>query len=222
MARLIGNELNKSLKQSVIVENRPGANGGIGTAAAAKAAPDGYTLLASGIGTNAINHGLYSTLTYDSNKDFVHITQIVAGPNVLVVHPAFPAKTFKELISYVKANPGKVNYASNGNGSSGHLAMELLKQSAGLDMTHVPYKGGGPAMTDVIGGQVPVYFTNQDAPLPHVKAGKVRALAVASLQRNPAYPDIPTVAESGSPTFRRFRGLACRLRKVRPLRSSIG
>ena len=201
MGRLMATILQKSLNQTVIVDNKPGANGAIGTSAVAKAAPDGYTLLLSGIGTNAINHGLYKNLNYDSNKDFVHVTQAVAGPLVLIANPAFPAKTFKEFVAHVKANPGKLSYASNGNGSSGQLTMEMLKQVAGLDIAHIPYKGGAPAMTDIIGGVVPFGFTNQDSPIPNVKAGKLRAIVVTSLARNPAYPDVPTIAESGYPGF---------------------
>jgi tripartite-type tricarboxylate transporter receptor subunit TctC len=201
MARLVADELRKSLGQAVIVDNKAGANGIIGTSAAAKAQPDGYTLLLSGVGSNAINHSLYAKVPYDETKDFVHITQFVSGPNVLVANPEFPAKTFKDFVAHVKANSGKLNYASSGNGASGHLSMEMLKQAAGLDIAHVPYKGGGPAISDVLGGQVPVMFLNQDNVLPHVKAGKLRALAVASEKRNPAYPDTPTIAESGFPGF---------------------
>ncbi len=199
--RLIAAELSKSLGQPVIVENKAGANGNIGSGGVAKASPDGYTLLATGVGSNAINHGLYATMPYDSRKDFAHITQMTSGPNVLVVHPDFPAKTFKEFIDLVKANPGKYNYASAGNGASGHMAMEFLKMSADLKVDHIPYKGGAPAMTDVMGGQVHMMFTNQDGPLAHIKAGKLRVLASASLERNPSYPDTPTVAEAGFPGF---------------------
>ncbi|HKQ31194.1 MAG TPA: tripartite tricarboxylate transporter substrate binding protein, partial [Burkholderiales bacterium] len=201
MGRNLANELTKSTGQSFIVENKGGANGIIGTDFVAKAAPDGYTLLLSGVGTNAINHSLYKDVTYDSLKDFVNITLIATGPNVLVVHPSFEAKTLQDLIKMAKAQPGKLSYGSNGNGTSGHLAMEMLKQAAGLDMQHIPYKGGGPAMTDLIGGQIPMLFTNQDTALQNVRAGKIRAVAVASLQRNPAFPDVPTVAESGVPGF---------------------
>jgi len=201
IGRLVAQELNKSLGQPVVVENRAGANGNIGSAAVARAPADGYTLLLSGVGSNAINHGLYAKMPYDSRKDFAHVTLLTTGPNVLVVNPDFPAKTFKEFIDLAKANPGKYNYASSGSGSSGHLAMELLKQTADLKLDHIPYKGGAPAMTDVMGGQVPAMFINQDVVLPHVKAGKLRILAVASLERNPLYPDVPTIAESGIPGF---------------------
>jgi tripartite-type tricarboxylate transporter receptor subunit TctC len=201
MARNLGAELTKQMGQPVVVENRPGVNGNLGSDHVAKSAPDGYTLLLSGVGSNAINHGLYANMPYDSNKDFAHITLLAEGPNVLIVHPSFAAKNLGELIAMAKAQPGKLVYASNGNGSSGRMAMEMLRQATGIDMLHVPYKGGGPSMIDLIGGQVPMLFTNQDHALPQVQAGKVRAIAVASLKRNPAYPDVPTVAEQGLPGF---------------------
>lgn len=200
-ARIIAADMSKTLGQPIIVENKAGANGNIGSTVVARAAPDGYTLLATGIGSNAVNHGLYATMSYDSRKDFAHITQMTSGPNVIAVHPEFPAKTFKELVDLVKANPGKYNYASAGNGASGHMAMELLKTTAGLKIDHIPYKGGAPAFQDVMGGQVPFMFINQDMPLAHAKAGKIRVVAVASAERNPSYPDVPTVAESGFPGF---------------------
>lgn len=200
MARLLAQELTKSLGQQFLVENKAGANGNIGSAGVARAEADGYTLLLSGVGSNAINYTLYPKLGYDP-KDLTHITLLATGPNVLVANPEFEAKSFKEFIELAKAKPNAFNYASSGIGSSGHLAMEMLKQQAGIDLTHVPYKGGAPAMTDVMGGQVPVMFINQDAALPHVKAGKMNVLAVASTERNPAYPDTPTIAESGFPGF---------------------
>lgn len=211
MARLIADELTKALKQPFIVDNRGGAGGTIGTEAGAKAAPDGYTLIQTGVGQNAVAHGLNPKLGYDSLKDFVHITQVNYGPNVLVVHPSQPFKTLKDLIDYGKANPGKLNYGMT-HAASGHMAMELLKQAAseckpkqkdckGLFMVGIPYRGGGPMMTDILGGQIPLMFINQDTALPHIKAGKLRALAVSSLTRNPLYPDVPTVAESGYPGF---------------------
>ncbi|MGO4155521.1 Bug family tripartite tricarboxylate transporter substrate binding protein [Cupriavidus sp. YAF13] len=200
MGRLIAEQLGKALKQPFIVENKGGAGGTIGAEQAAKAPADGYTLLLSGIGSNAIAHGMSPKPNYDSSRDFIQISQLIAGPNVLVVNPAFPAKTFKEFVDYVKANPGKVNYGVT-NASSGHLAMELLKQTAGLNMVGIPYRGGGPALTDVLANQIPTMFVNQDAVLPYVKAGKLRALAVTSAQRNALFPDVPTVAESGYPGF---------------------
>jgi tripartite-type tricarboxylate transporter receptor subunit TctC len=201
MGRAIAEELSRQLKQPFVVENKGGAGGAIGTEQAAKAAPDGYTLLLSGIGSNAVIHGFPAPKpNYDSMRDFVHISQLAAGPNVLVVNPSFPAKTFKEFVAYAKANPGKVDYGQV-TASSGHLTTEYLKQVAGLNMVGIAYKGGAPALTDILAGQIPMMFTNQDAVLPHVKAGKLRALAVTSLQRNPLYPDVPTIAESGYPDF---------------------
>ena len=201
MARNLATELSKSLGQPVVVENKAGANGNIGSAEVAKAAPDGYSLLLTGVGTNAINHSLYPSMPYDSLRDFEHITLLAEGPNVLLVNPNFPAKSVQELIALAKAQPGKLNYGSNGNGSSGRLAMEMLRQATGIDMVHVPYKGGGPSMLALIAGEVPMLFTNQDQALPQVKAGKVRAIGVASEKRNPAYPDVPTIAEQGIPGF---------------------
>lgn len=200
-ARLIAAELTKSLGQQVIVENRAGANGNIGSAQVAKAAPDGYTLLMSGVGSNAVNHGIYKTMSYDSRKDYAHVTLATSGPNVLVVHPSFPAKNLQEFIAHVKANPGKFNYAASGNGASGHMAMELLKATVGLDMQLVPYKGGGPALQDVVAGHVPMMFINQDLAFEQIRAGNVRAIGVASLLRNPAQMDVPTLAEQGLPGF---------------------
>jgi tripartite-type tricarboxylate transporter receptor subunit TctC len=211
MARMVADELSKVLKQPVIVDNRGGAGGVIGTDAGAKAPADGYTIIQTGVGQNAVAHGLNPKVPYDSMKDFVHLTQVHSGPNVLVVHPSTPFKTLKELVDYGKANPGKLNYGLT-HAASGHMAMELLKQAAsecppkakdckGLFMVGIPYRGGGPMMIDMLAGVIPLMFINQDVALPHVKAGKLRPLAVSSLQRNPLYPDVPTVAESGYPGF---------------------
>jgi len=200
IGRQLGQELGKLLGQPVIIENKGGANGNIGADYVAKSAPDGYTLLVSGVGSNAINYSLYRTMPF-ADKDFAHVSLLAIGPNVLVAHPDFPAKTFPEFIALVKANPGKYAHASSGSGSSGHLAMKMLEAAAGISMVHVPYKGGGPAITDTIAGQVPILFINQDNALPQVQAGKLRALAVASPERNPAYPNVPTIAESGFAGF---------------------
>jgi tripartite-type tricarboxylate transporter receptor subunit TctC len=215
MARLVAEALSRELGQQFVVDNVGGAGGTIGTLRAAKTAPDGYTLLQTGVGQNAVAHGLDPKLGYDSMKDFVHIAQVHSGPNVLVVNAATPFKSFTELVAYVRANPGKLNYGYT-HAASGHMAMELLKQRAsecapgvkscnGFFMVGIPYRGGGPMMQDLLGGQIPLMFINQDVALPHVKAGKLRALAVSSAQRNPLYPDVPTVAESG---FQGFQALS--------------
>lgn len=210
MGRMMADALTKSMKQPFIVENVGGAGGVIGTDRGAKAAPDGYAIIQTGVGQNAVAHGLDPNLKYDSNADFIHLTQVHSGPNVLVVHPDTPFKTLKDLIDYGKANPGKLNYGYT-HAASGHMAMELLKQTASdcksaancrpLFMVGIPYRGGGPMMTDILGGTIPLMFINQDVALQHVKAGKLRALAVSSAQRNPLYPDVPTVSESGYPGF---------------------
>lgn len=200
MGRLIADELSKQLKQMVVVENRPGAGGAIGADQVAKAPADGYTLMLSGIGSNAIIHGFQSPKPGYTEADFVHISQLAAGPNVLVVHTDFPAKTFKEFLAWTRANPGKFSYGQV-PASSGHLTTEYLKQTAKVFMVGIPYKGGAPALNDVLARQIDGMFINQDSALPHVKAGKLRALAVTSPERNPLYPDVPTVAESGFPGF---------------------
>ena len=205
MARMVAQALTKELGQQFIIENIGGAGGTIGTLKATQAAPDGYTLIQTGVGQNAVAHGLDPKLAYDSMRDFIHISQVHSGPNVLVVHPEQPFKTFQELVAYIRKNPGKMNYGYT-HAASGHMAMELLKQVGGLDdkgrgqplfIVGIPYRGGGPMMQDLLGGQIPMMFINQDVALPHIKAGKLRALAVTSLKRNPLYPDTPTIAETG-------------------------
>lgn len=201
MARMISQALSKELGQQFLVDNVGGAGGTIGTLRATQAAPDGYTLIQTGVGQNAVAHGLDPKLAYDSMRDFIHVSQVHSGSNVLVVHPDQPFKTFQELVSYIKANPGKMNYGYT-HAASGHMAMELLKQVGGdkgqpLFIVGIPYRGGGPMMQDLLGGQIPMMFINQDTALPHVRAGKLRPLAVTSLQRNPLYPDVPTIAETG-------------------------
>jgi tripartite-type tricarboxylate transporter receptor subunit TctC len=214
IARLVGEALGKELGQQMIVENVGGAGGTVGTLRATKMPADGYTIMQSGVGQNAVAHGLDPKLGYDSMKDFVHLAQTHSGPNVLVVNATTPFKSFPELVDYVRKNPGKLNYGFT-HAASGHMAMELLKQRAsecqnpkpgvkpcnGFFMVGIPYRGGGPMMQDLLGGQIPLMFINQDTALPHVKSGKLRALAVTSLQRNPLYPDVPTIAESGFPGF---------------------
>jgi tripartite-type tricarboxylate transporter receptor subunit TctC len=196
MARVLAEELGKQLRQPVVVENIGGAGGVIGTDRALKMPADGYTLIQTGVGQNAVAHGINPKVPYDSERDFIHITQVHSGPNVLVVHPSTPFRSEKELLDYAKANPGKLSYGYT-PAASGHMAMELLKQTAGIFMVGIPYRGGGPMMTDILGGQIPLMFINQDVALQHVKSGKLRALAVTSAERNPLYPDLPTISEAG-------------------------
>ena len=211
IARMMAEALAKELGQQFIVENIGGAGGTVGTLRATRAPADGYTLIQTGVGQNAVAHGLDPKLAYDSTRDFIHLAQTHSGPNVLVVNAATPFKTFAELVEHVRKNPGKLNYGFT-HAASGHMAMELLKQRAsecpkgvkscnGFFMVGIPYRGGGPMLQDLLGGQIPLMFINQDVALPHVKSGRLRALAVSSLQRNPLYPDTPTVAESGFPNF---------------------
>ena len=201
VARLMAQQLGASLGQPFVVENRPGANGNIGAGQVARAAADGYTLLVSGNGQNAMNHGLYRQMPYDSRTSFTHVAQFATVPNALVVTEDFPARSLADLVRMAKEKPGSISFASPGSGSSGHLAMAMLSRAAGIELMHVPYRGAAPAITDVIAGQVPLVMINVDVPLPHVRAGRLRVLAVTSEARNPLYPDAPTVAESGFPGF---------------------
>ena len=209
-ARAVQNRLQETLGQPILIENRSGAGGMVGADLVVKAAPDGYTLLVGNIASLAMNVGLYSKMTYDPRKDLTPIIRTVAVNYVMTVHPSVPARSVKELIDYAKANPGKLSYGSAGSGSAPHLATELLKQRAGIDMLHVPFKGGGPMVADLLGGQIHIVIADQANLMPHVKAGKLRALAVGTLERSASYPDIPTIAESGFPGFeaRAWQGIA--------------
>ena len=201
IGRVVAEQLTAVFGQQVIVDNRPGANGVIGTDLVAKAAPDGYTLLMGGIGSLSINPAIYSKIPYDPVRDFTAIIQIAQVPNVLVVHPSLPVKTVRELIALAKASPGKLSFSSSGSGSSDHMSGELFKSLAHVDLVHVPYKGGAPAITDAIAGQVSMTFSNQPTALPHVKSGQRRGIAVTSIKRSSAAPELPTIDESGLKGF---------------------
>jgi tripartite-type tricarboxylate transporter receptor subunit TctC len=200
VARSLAAKLTEQFKQPFIVENRPGAFTNIGSDAVAKAAPDGYTLLMASP-SNTVNGSLFKNLPYDTLRDFTPVSQIAYGPLALVVNPSVPARTLPELIALAKASPGKVSYASSGNGSSQHLAGELLRGAAKVELIHVSYKGGAPALIDLMGERVDFMFNNTLEVLPHLKSGKLRAIAVTSARRTDVLPDVPTVAESGYPGF---------------------
>jgi tripartite-type tricarboxylate transporter receptor subunit TctC len=196
MARLIGQKFSEAFGQQVVADNRTGASGIIGTDIAAKAAPDGYTLLMMSL-TFAVNPSLFRKLPYDTQKDLSPVTLVASAPLMLVVHPSIPAKSVQELVAYAKANPGKLNFGSGGPGTTPHLAGEMLKMMIGAQMTHVPYKGGGPALADLMGGQIQLMLENIPSTLPLAKSGKLRALAVTALTRSPLVPDLPTLDEAG-------------------------
>jgi tripartite-type tricarboxylate transporter receptor subunit TctC len=201
LARDVAKKLTDAMGQPVVVDNRPGAGGNIGADLVAKSPPDGYTLLMGTVGTHAINPSLYAKMPYDHVKDFLPVVLVAGVPNVLVVNPSVPINSVADLIKLAKAKPGSINFASSGSGTSIHLSGELFKTMAGVDMTHVPYKGSSPALTDLMGGQVQIMFDNLPSSLALIKAGKLRAVAVTSLKRAPALPDVPTIAESGLPGF---------------------
>ena len=196
VARIVNEKLSLELGQSIVIDNKGGAGGSVGTEIASKAAPDGYTILLT-LSSHTINPKLFPKLGYDVERDFIPISLAASIPQILVANPSVPASNLQELLAWMKANPGKVNYASVGVGSPAHIAGELLKLKSGVQMTHVPYKGGGPAMTDVIGGQVQLAIVSMPAALQFVKAGRVKALAVASAKRSASAPDVPTIAEGG-------------------------
>ncbi len=196
MARIIGQKIGESVRQTVIIDNRGGASGIIGTDIVAKAAPDGYTLLMMSL-TLAVNPSLFKKLPYDTEKDLLPVSLVASAPLILVVHPSLPVKSLKEFIAHAKANPGKFNFGSGGPGTTPHLAGEMLKSMGGLQMTHVPYKGGGPALADLVGGQLQLMLENIPSTLPHVKSGKLRVLALSGLKRSSLVPDVPTLDEAG-------------------------
>ncbi|HEY7742470.1 MAG TPA: tripartite tricarboxylate transporter substrate binding protein [Burkholderiales bacterium] len=199
LARAIGQKMTESWGQPVIVDNRPGANGNIGTELAARATPDGYTILMATAATHSINNTLYPGLTWDAVRDFAPIGLVALVPNILVVNNALPVRSVKELVAYARANPDKLTHGSPGNGSTSHLSMELFKSLTGTRMIHVPYKGSAPVLADLTGGQISLTMDNIPVYLPHVQAGKIRALAVGSAKRAPAAPDLPTAEEAGVP-----------------------
>jgi len=199
VGRMIAEYLGRQLGQNIVVENRPGKGATIGTAQVAKAAPDGYTLVMSNVAAQAVSPALYGDLDYDPLRDFVHITLASLNPSVLVVHPSFPAHTLADYIAYARANPDKLAFATSGPGSSNHILGTLTGQVTGTRLVHVPYRGAGPAMQDTIAGVVPSMFDSLPSAAPHIKAGKVRALAVSGEQRSPSFPDVPTMKESGYP-----------------------
>ena len=201
VARLISPKLASALGQQVIIDNRPGAGGSVAAEITARSAPDGYTLLLGSIGSHAVNVSLYKGLGYHPIKDFAPVTYATSGSNVLVLHPSVPAKTVQELIALAKAEPGKLTYGSSGAGNTGHLAGELFKSMAKVSMVHVPYKGGAPAMVDLLAGQVQLVFASAPTAVPQVRAGRIRALAVTTAKRSVALPELPTIAESGLPGF---------------------
>jgi tripartite-type tricarboxylate transporter receptor subunit TctC len=201
VARSVANELTKQLGQSVFVENKPGGAGVTAMQEAAKSTPDGHTLILTHVGTLAVNPYMLKTQPYDVNKDFMPVTLLAKVPNVFVIHPEVPAQNFKEFVAYAKKNPGKLNYGSAGNASAGHLAMEYLKLVTGMFMTHIPYRGTGPQLTDLLAGRTQASSAGMPALGAHIRAGKLRAIAVGTAQRISALPDVPTVQEMGFKDF---------------------
>jgi tripartite-type tricarboxylate transporter receptor subunit TctC len=201
LARALGQKLAERWSQQVVIDNRPGAGGNLAAEAVAKSAPDGYTWLLGNNSILATNQSLYRSLPYDPVKDFAPVALVAIQPNILVVHPSVPAASVSELVTYLKKNPGKTNYASSGSGAAAHLAGELFKAMAGVDIVHVPYKGAQPALTDVIAGQVQMMFATSASVIPYIKAGRLRALAVTTAQRSASVPELPTVSEAGVAGF---------------------
>jgi tripartite-type tricarboxylate transporter receptor subunit TctC len=197
LARMVAQKMQEHWGQPAVVENRPGASGMIAAETVAKSAPDGYTLMMGHIGTHAINVSLFGKLPYDPVKDFAPVSLLVSVPNVLLVHPSVPANSVQELVALAKARPGTLNFASPGSGTSGHMSAELFKSLAGIDIVHVPYKGPGPALQDLVAGQVNMLFDTVASSMPQVRGGKVKGLAVTTRERSAIAPDVPTMAESG-------------------------
>jgi len=200
-SRAIADALTKTMGQSVIVENRAGAGGNLGGEIAAKSPPDGYTLFMTTSGIQAINPALYAKMNYDPNKDFVPVVALVSLDNVLVMHPSVRVSSVKELIDLAKAQPGMISAASSGSGTSIHMSLEMFKHLTGTDILHIPYKGSAPAVADLLGGQVNIMFDNIPSSLPHIKAGKLHAIATTGAKRSSTLPDLPTVAEAGVPGY---------------------
>lgn len=219
VGRVMADQLAQQLGQNVVVDNRGGATGNIGTELAARAVPDGYTLLMGNVAPNAVNVSMFRKLGFDPVKDFAPVSLVAVTPNILVAHPSVPVKTVKDLVTLAKAKPGVLNFPSAGVGSSSHLAGEMLKSMAGIDMVHVPYKGGGPALIATISGQVQIMFATMPAAMPHVKSGKVRPVAVTTAKRSLAMPDLLTIAESGVPGYEAatWYGLLAPARTPRPV-----
>ncbi|HZE58998.1 MAG TPA: tripartite tricarboxylate transporter substrate binding protein [Burkholderiales bacterium] len=201
VARAIGQEISPELGQPVVIDNRPGAGGSVGAELAAKAPADGYTLFLAGVGSHVVNPNLHAKLPYDPLKDFAPITLIASAPSVLVVNPSVPARNIAEFTAHARANPGKLNYASNGNGSAAQLAAAMYESMAGVKMVHVPYKGIAPALTDLLGGEVQLMFGTVVALVPHIQSGRLRALAVTGKKRSALIPEVPTLRESGLPEY---------------------
>jgi tripartite-type tricarboxylate transporter receptor subunit TctC len=220
-ARAVAGKLQERLGQPVVVENKPGAGGNIGGDLAAKAPPDGYTIFVGTVGTNAINAGLYSKMPYDHLKDFAPVILLSKTPNVLVVNPGLPVNSVQDLIRLAKSKPGEVTFASSGIGTSIHMSGELFKSMAGVEMTHIPYKGSGPMLIDLMSGQVNLAFDNLSAAIQFIRSGKLKALATTGATRAPSLPDLPTIQQASRATTRR-RGMRSSFRRARRVRSSSG
>ena len=201
LARIVGQALGQELGETIIIENKPGAGGNIGAQQASRAKADGYTLFMGTVGTHAINQSLYKNLPYDPIKSFAPLSRVANVPNLLVAHPSRPYKTVQEMITYAKAHPGDVTYGSPGSGASPHVSGALFQSMTGAEITHIPYKGSAPAISDLLGNQIAVMFDNMPSAIQHVRSGKLRPIAVTSAQRSPELPDVPTIAEAGVPGY---------------------